>query len=156
VVKLIWQQAALPTHMDGSILFARWRRQCDLVHAFLGSPECKSQTTSRSVQPFLHSSRQTVAILYIQRATCFPLKLPAHAWRMWTPSNILYMVPWAHASPEPKWHFDRFGSFCRAHYCLRLRPIKAPTRWSSNINRFSRFCTDLYRHTDRQTTLLGL
>jgi len=27
VVKVIWQQAAKPPHMDGSMVFARWR-QC--------------------------------------------------------------------------------------------------------------------------------
>jgi len=25
------------------------------------------------------------------------------------------MVPWAHPSPQPKWHLDRFSHFCRAH-----------------------------------------
>jgi len=27
------------------------------------------------------------------------------------------MVPWAHPSPQPKWHLNRFSRFCRAHYC---------------------------------------
>jgi len=22
------------------------------------------------------------------------------------------MIPWAHRSPQPKWHLDRFGRFC--------------------------------------------
>ena len=26
------------------------------------------------------------------------------------------MVPWAHSSPQPKRHLDRFSHFCRAHY----------------------------------------
>jgi len=29
---------------------------------------------------------------------------------IWTP--ILYMVPWAHPSPQPKRHLDRFSLFC--------------------------------------------
>jgi len=35
-----------------------------LIHASVGQPESKSQTVSRSVQPFLHSSRQSLPILY--------------------------------------------------------------------------------------------
>jgi len=34
VVKVIWQQTALPPHMDGSVVFARLRPY--LIHAFLG------------------------------------------------------------------------------------------------------------------------
>jgi len=25
------------------------------------------------------------------------------------------MLSWAHLSPQPKWHLDRFSCFCRAH-----------------------------------------
>jgi len=32
------------------------------------------------------------------------------------PSNT---IPWAHPSPQPKWHLDRFSRFCRAHWCDR-------------------------------------
>jgi len=28
---------------------------------------------------------------------------------------IWHMLPWAHPSPHPKHHFDRFSRFCRAH-----------------------------------------
>ena len=35
-----------------------------LIHASLGSPESITQMASRSVQPFLHRSSQSVAILY--------------------------------------------------------------------------------------------
>jgi len=61
VVKLICQKAALPPHIDSSLVFARCR-QCapHLIHAFLGPAESTSQTASRSVQPFL----QRVPILY--------------------------------------------------------------------------------------------
>ena len=45
-----------------------------LIHGFLDQPESKSQTASRSVQPFLRSSRQSVAILY-KGSSLFPLKL---------------------------------------------------------------------------------
>ena len=48
--------------MDGSVVFARWR-QCALrvTHASFSPPELTTQTASRSVQPFLHSSRGSVA-----------------------------------------------------------------------------------------------
>ena len=36
---------------------------------------------------------------------------------IWT--LIQYMAPWAHQSPQPKLHFDRFNHFCRAHDCDR-------------------------------------
>jgi len=29
------------------------------------------------------------------------------------------MVPWAHPSPQPTRHLDRFSRFCRAHYSDR-------------------------------------
>ena len=31
------------------------------------------------------------------------------------PPKSTYMVPWAHPSPHPKRHLDRFSCFCRAH-----------------------------------------
>jgi len=34
---------------------------------------------------------------------------------MWT-----HIVPCTYLSPQPKWHLNRFSSFCRAHYCDRL------------------------------------
>jgi len=37
-----------------------WRSGPHLIHASLGPPESISQTASRSVQPFLYSSRQSV------------------------------------------------------------------------------------------------
>jgi len=30
-------------------------------------------------------------------------------------SQCQHMLPWAHLSPYPKWHLDRFSSFCRDH-----------------------------------------
>jgi len=47
--------------MDGSVVLARWR-QCapPLIHASMDSHESIPQTASRSIQPFLNSSRQRV------------------------------------------------------------------------------------------------
>jgi len=39
-----------------------------------------------------------------------PSKLP-----MGDLDSHLYMVPWAHPSPQPKQHLDRFSHLCRAH-----------------------------------------
>jgi len=67
--------------MKSSTVFARWR-QCapHLIHAILGSPEFKSQTAcySWSVQLFLHSSWQTIIMLY-NGPSLSPLKIaPSH------------------------------------------------------------------------------
>jgi len=53
------------THIDGSVVFVGLR-QCapHLTHASLVQPKSKTQMASRSVQPFLHISRQKVPILY--------------------------------------------------------------------------------------------
>jgi len=58
VVKVIWHNATLAPQTDGSVVFARWR-QCASHLA-----QSTSQTAGQSVQPFLHSSRQRVPILY--------------------------------------------------------------------------------------------
>ena len=47
-----------------------------LIHGCLVAPESSTQTTSRSVQPFLHSSQQRVPVLYDR--PYFPLKI-AHS-----------------------------------------------------------------------------
>jgi len=83
-----------------------------LIHAFLGPPESKSKTASRSVQPFLHSSRQGVIILHYGPPLS-PLTLPLHMEDL---DPIKYMVPWDHPSPQLKQHLNRFSCFCRVHY----------------------------------------
>jgi len=97
-------------------------------------------------------------------------KLPKIAVSRWgsAPHVIrLYMVPWAHPSPRPKRHVDRFSRFCTArrrvsHYCTvrhcvspknclfhlgdrvphlthvpRAYPSHHPKR---HLDRFSQFC----------------
>jgi len=51
--------------MDGLMVFNRWR-QCApyLIQVSLGPSETQSKMASRSVQPFLHSSRQIFPMLY--------------------------------------------------------------------------------------------
>jgi len=89
LVKVIWQQAASPPHMDGSVVVARWR-QCAPhlihVHASFGPVESKPQTASWSLQPFLHSALWTCSGMF------FPLKLPLRMG-IWTPSNNAFLGP---------------------------------------------------------------
>jgi len=78
----------------------------------LGTPESSAQTASRSVQPFLHSSRQSVATLYNVRP--FSPKITPSDGGSGTPSN---MIPWTHPSPQPELYLDRFSCFRMADYC---------------------------------------
>jgi len=105
------KKAALPPHMDGSIIFARWR-QCapHLKHASLDPPQFTPQTTSGSVQLFLHSARQRVPILY--NGPLLPPQNCPFPWGSRPPSNTWFL---AHLSPHPKQHLDQFSYFCRAH-----------------------------------------
>jgi len=61
---ILTKAASLP-HMDGLMVFNRWRHCADhIIYVFLGSLEFQSETVSRSVQPFLYNSRQSFPILY--------------------------------------------------------------------------------------------
>jgi len=127
VVKLIWHKATSPPHTDGSVVFANWR-QCapHLIHGCLDPPDSAFQISFRLVQPFLHSSRQGVYILY-NEPPFSPQHSPSHGG---CESPIYFMVSWAHPSPHTKWRLHRLSRFCRA--------------------------PDHDRPTDRQTTLLHL
>jgi len=87
-----------------------WGSGSPSIHDSLGESEPIVQTASRSVQPFLHRWPQSVPLLY--NGPLLPPQNCLFPWRIWTP--IEYLVPWAHPSPQPKWHLDRFSSFCRA------------------------------------------
>jgi len=82
-----------------------------LTHAFLGPPKSKSQTASRSVQPFFHRSWQSVPILY--NGVSFPLKVAPSHQGICIP--IYCTIPWAQSSLKPKRHLDRFNRFCTSH-----------------------------------------
>ena len=41
---------------------------------------------------------------------------------------IAQMVPWAHPSPQPKRHLDRFNRFCRDHGCVQQTVTQTDTR----------------------------
>jgi len=76
-----------------------------LIRCSLGQPDSASQVASRSDQPFMHSSRQTVPILYNGRCSC--------------PRPKKLVLPKGESGPQPKRHFDRFSRFCMAYYCDR-------------------------------------
>jgi len=93
VVKVIWQQAASPTHMNGSMVFARCRHCAPhLINSCLGLPDSKSQTASPSIQPCLHTAAHSRADSHytLQRTASFPpqncpfplvdLDPPSNAW----------------------------------------------------------------------------
>ena len=64
--------------------------------------------------------------LYFTMGRPFPLKIvPSHER---TGPNLIYMVPWAHPSPQPKRHLNRFSSFAGITiYSETDRHIDRPT-----------------------------
>ena len=135
VVTIIWHKAASPPHTDGSVVFARWRQWVSHVtHASFGPPEPITQTASLSVQPFLHSSRQSIAYGRVSSGMsgyALPLKISPsyggsgpHVMRgSLDPPDSASQTTYRSVQP-----------FCTSHDCDRQ--------------------TD--RQTDRHTTLLGL
>ena len=79
----------MPPHTDDSVVFARWRQRALYLHASFNPLESTSQTTSRSVEQFLHSSRQCPYNL--QWAATPPSKLPVRMRGIWTPSNTWFL-----------------------------------------------------------------
>ena len=81
--------------MNSSVVFARWH-QCAfyLTHASLGLTESKSQTASPSVQPFLHSSRQTESVILYNGPPPSPLNGPLMHGGLFCSSGQVYtLVP---------------------------------------------------------------
>ena len=62
------------------------------TYASLNTPEYTSQTTCRSVQPFLHSSRE-IESLYFTLAAPSTSKLPIHMGGCGAPFNICFLGP---------------------------------------------------------------
>jgi len=78
--------------MDGSIKFARLHQCAPQSHTCsLDPPDSTSKITSPSVQPLLHSSRQSVPILY-NGPSLPPQKLPL-CRGIWIPSNTCFIRP---------------------------------------------------------------
>jgi len=73
-----------------------------------------SQTASRSVQPYLHRSLQNIIRLLC--AAPFPLKIALS--RGGSGPHLIRGYIWAHTSPQPERHLDRFSRFRRAKWHL--------------------------------------
>jgi len=88
-----------------AIAHGRFHGICQMAPVFTTTKTCfllptrvQSQTTSWSVQPFLHSSRQRVAILY-NGPPVLPLKLPVSTDESGLPSNTWFLGP-SHISTQ--------------------------------------------------------
>ena len=58
---LVWHKILLPPNTDGWIAFIRWLPIClHVTHASFHPPESTIQMASRLVQPFMHSSWQSL------------------------------------------------------------------------------------------------
>jgi len=123
-VKVIWQRLRRHhTHMDGSVIFARWR-QCTAQSniPFLGpTPLSIPNGISTGSAGFAQLTKESPYTL--QWAALPPSKLPVRMGA--SGPHVKYMVPLVHLSSQPKWHLDRFCCFCRAHN--RDRPTDRQT-----------------------------
>jgi len=90
--------------MDGSVVFARWLQCAPPCNTcFLGPPESTSETASRSVQPFSHSSPQRVPILHngpplSHQPSRLPIRMGdlghlVHGTRFLGPNRVQLLVP---------------------------------------------------------------
>jgi len=148
-----------------------------LAHGSMGSHEFTTQMSSRSVQLFLHSSRQSVVG---HARTCpFPLKSHIRMARSGPPSNTRFLWPtrvhipniisigsavFAQLTAERpytvQWAVPSLLKISHSHgvsgphliYFPWTHPNAHPGR---HLDRFSRFA-GLTSVTDRQTTLLDL
>jgi len=120
--------------------------QLHLIHASFGPPESTSQMASRSVPPFLHSSRHRVS--YFTVALLSPFKIaPLHG-------DLDPIVPRTHLSPQLKRHLSWFSHFCRVHNSDRLRPMTdRPHDYMCN-NRPHRLCSTAMRPNDNNLTYI--
>jgi len=123
--------------MDSSMLFDRWR-QCVLSRGHIGATwqirlnlcillpsQSTTKTANGSVQPFSHSLRQKVHILY-NRHAYDPPELPFPMGDLDLPCNTML---WVHASPQPKQHLDQFSHVCTddrrvSQYWFACFPLK--------------------------------
>jgi len=121
--ELFNKKAASPTHMDGSIVFDRWRQCAPPPNTrFLGPTQVPTPNGMHidRLSHLLDSLRHTVPVLY-NRPPLPTLKIaPSH--RRSGPPNT--MVHWTHRSPHAKQYLHRFRRFCRSHD--RDRPAARP------------------------------
>jgi len=82
-------------------------RGVHLIHVSLDPPQSKSQTASRSVEPFSYSSPQSVPILYNERP--FPPQNCHFPWGSAAPSNTRFLG--STRVLKFSTHLDRFSHF---------------------------------------------
>jgi len=64
------------------------------------------------------------ASLYFTMGRPFRLKIAPFQWGDLHP--IPYMIPWAHPSPQSKWHLDWFSRFCTAQRSVPILYNRPP------------------------------
>jgi len=154
------------------------RSRLHLIHGSLGPLESSTQT-SWSVQPFLHSSRQSVPILY--NGALSPQHCP-FPWGIWHPSNTWFRGPvraynpydssigsaiyaqltvecpytlqWVAPSPPQNCPFP-WGYSSQSNMISWAHLSPQPKLYLDWFSRLSR-AHDCDRQTDRRTTLLRL
>jgi len=115
---------------------AHWRNLANTIERVLPSAHCFLRPTGvhnpngKSIGSAVFAQVTVECSYTLQWAAPSPSKL---LLRMGDLDAHLNHGSWAHPSPQPKRHLDRFSRFCMAHECDR------PTD----------------RPTDRQITLLG-
>ena len=110
--KCLYFTMGAPIHQNCPFPWGIWISH--VTHDAFGPHESTTQTANRSVQPFFHRSRKSVAIRY-NGPPPLALKIaPSHIGDL-DPHVGLIHGSLAHPSPQPKRHLDRFCRFCRAH-----------------------------------------
>jgi len=77
---------------------AHWHHLANTIELVLGQLEFTTETANGSVQPFLHSLRQKVPILYNGRP--YPPELPFPMWDLDIPSNTWCFGPMRAHNPN--------------------------------------------------------
>jgi len=121
---------------DGNVFFHKDTLtppgEYDCTCASFGPLEFTTETANGWVQPFLHSLRQKVSILYNGRPCPVSTRItPSHGG---SGPPMQHMMLSVHASPQPKRHLDRFSRFCTddrgvsiVYNGLPVSPSKLPT-----------------------------
>jgi len=90
VVKVIWRKGRIAAVHGWFSCICQIAPMCTTIYTQT-PPESTTQTTSRLVQPFFHSSRQKVPILY--NAPALPPQNCPCAWGSGLPSNTCFLRP---------------------------------------------------------------
>jgi len=167
VVKVIRQQAASPSHVDGSILRAHWRHLANTIELLLSSAH-QSSWSKRQINRFSCSSTAHGRMfLYLQRAL-FPKNCPfpwsdlnpclTHGSLGWpefsTQAASRSVQPFLHRQLQSPYTLQWDASCPTSKLPGSLGPPKSSTQMASqSVQPFLQ--GSLVWQTDRQTTLLS-